>query len=342
MGENGNAGTISRALIEGLKTGNVDLVKAAAAELAGNASDVNSNNHAFGSAPSPTPVAPADQPHHNLAEIGAIFNDASTQLIGGVSPATNKAGVLADLHAVQDDLTAYINAHPHAFQGLTGVHANEIVHQLTLEIQGVNAIGTDPTAPKLVNDIHRDIIDIVQGDDALLKMATKHDGNGFANLPDLLNPPTPFQDNAAQTAFLTKFIADSSSLANKALDLIKGGDGDKGHGDNHIATAALIDQIQSFATKANDFSVSQGGVFSARFNNELVTDGVAGVAAHDLIDGLKTHNVAEVRAAAAVLVQNAADAASNNTPVTGGIYNVPEAGGPPDPHVAHHDHHLWG
>ena len=45
-------------------------------------------------------VSPADQPHNNLADIGAIFDDATTMMIGGISPAANKAPVIAVLARV--------------------------------------------------------------------------------------------------------------------------------------------------------------------------------------------------------------------------------------------------
>src|SRR5262249_9320966 len=82
----------------------------------------------------------------------------------------------------------------------------------------------------------------------------------------------------------------------------------------------LIQQIQTFAQNANEFDQSQGGLWSARFWNELRSDGTAGVAASALVDGLQTHNAGEVSAAAEQLATNAADVGGNNLRADGGNY----------------------
>jgi hypothetical protein len=351
---NGTAGTAASALIQGLQTGNADLIQAAATALAADAADVSGNNHALGSSPSPTPVAPADQPHANLAQIGAIFDDASTTLIGGIWSG-NKSGVLADLQATQSDLQGLIKAHPDLFQGLTGIHAETIVHQLNLEMQAVKNVGVDPTAPKEINDIQLDIIDIVQGDANLQNMATQGGVTGFTPFPDLLNPPKPFQDNADQTAFLNNFIAESNSFGQQAENLVGSG--------NQKAIAALVHEIQNDAQQASNFVFAQGGVYVARFANELAQQGTNGTDANALVQGLKSGNVAQVQAASEAFAANAADVSGNNVPVNGGTYDVAQtlpastpvasaAGAAAGPHdashvdlgavLAAHAVHTWG
>jgi hypothetical protein len=163
-----------------------------------------------------------------LAQIGATFNDATTQLVGGVWNTVsggNAAAVTADLQSVQSELRALITVSPAQFRGLTGIHAETIVNQLNLEIQQVQqaTAGTNAFAPKEINDIQRDIIDIVQGDANLAAMATQGGANGFAAVPALLNAPTPFQDNAAQTALTSEFVADSNNLGQQAVSLVGSG-----------------------------------------------------------------------------------------------------------------------
>lgn len=238
----------------------------------------------------------------DFARIGAIFNDATNLLVGGITD-QNKGQIMQDLQAVQTKLNALIQAHPEQFPGTAAIHAQNVADQLNLEIQAINTIGTDPAAPKYINDVQRDLIDIVQGDDTLAALAKAHGGNGFAAVPDLLAPPKQFQGNQEQTDFMKKFAADAIDLGNKAVALADGND--------TAAKAALIDEIKAFDSNANEFTVAQGGVYSARFNNEFAADGVNGTASRALIHGLETNNASEVRAAAEVLAANAADVTGN-------------------------------
>jgi hypothetical protein len=85
--------------------------------------------------------------------------------------------------------------------------------------------------------------------------------------------------------------------------------------------AGLLQQIETFGTNANTFDQSQGGLYSARFWNELREDGTAGTAANALIDGLQTHNAGEVSAATEQLATNASDLATNNIKADGATYD---------------------
>jgi trimeric autotransporter adhesin len=247
-----------------------------------------------------------------MATATDLFNDATTRSVGGVGP-DQVDKIVADLTGVQQMLSA---ADPN-INNLSDLHTHVIINQLNEEIasvQGANApldtpiLGTDlgQFVGRAINDIHRDIIDIAQGDPGVQANFNP------TPLPPLNEPPTPFQDNAAQTAFLTKFILDSNHFGQMATTIENNGfQGD---------TAGLIQQIQTYENNANAFDQSQGGLYSARFWNEYRADGTAGTAANALIEGLQTHNTGEIDAAVQQLSTNAADLATNNVPVGGGDY----------------------
>jgi len=241
-----------------------------------------------------------------------LFNDATTREIGGVGPDQVNA-IVSDLIGVQQGLNA---AFPQVTD-LTSLHAQIIANQLNEEIASVENANSPTGTPVLgtnlgqyvgraINDIHRDIIDIAQGDPGLQAVFNP------TPLPALNTPPAPFLDNATQTAFMTQFIQDSNHLGQAAITIENNGfNGD---------TAGLIQQIQTFEQNANAFDQSQGGLWSARFWNELRSDGTAGTAANALIDGLQTHNAGEVNAAAQQLAMNASDVGGNNLMQDGGNY----------------------
>src|SRR6516162_9112600 len=138
-----------------------------------------------------------------------LFNDATTREIGGIGPDQVNL-IVSDLVGVQQMLT---NAVP-GINNLTDLHAHVIINQLNEEIASVenaNApidtpiLGTDlgQYVGRAINDIHRDIIDIAQGDTGLQAIFNP------TPLPALNMPAAPFHDDAIQTAFLTQFIQDS-------------------------------------------------------------------------------------------------------------------------------------
>jgi hypothetical protein len=248
----------------------------------------------------------SNNPKHgnpSFAELGEIFDDATTRLVGGVSD-QNRDAVLKDLSQVQNGLQQLLQTNPDQFQGVAGIHAQNIVDQLNLEAAAIKSVGTDPFAAKYINDVQRDLIDIVQGDDQLVALATQGGHNGFAAVPDLLVPPAQFQGNAEQTQFMQNFITTTQDFADRAIALAD-------QGGSAEAKQQLIGEIQAYAQDANAFTVAQGGLYSARFNNEFASDGVNGTASRALIDGLQTGNADKVHAAAEVLTANAADVAGN-------------------------------
>jgi hypothetical protein len=241
-----------------------------------------------------------------------LFNDATTREIGGVGPDQVNL-IVSDLIGVQQTLSA---ADP-TINNLSDLHTHIIINQLNEEIASVEnssapagtlTLGTDlgQYVGRSINDIHRDIIDIAQGDTGVQALFNP------TPLPDLNTPAAPFHDNAAQTTFITQWIQDSNHLGQMATTIENNGfTGD---------VAGLVQQIQTYANSSNAFDQSQGGLWSARFWNEFRSDGTSGTAASALIDGLQTHNAGEVNAAAEQLAANSADVGGNNLMADGGSY----------------------
>src|SRR5215471_9244825 len=195
----------------------------------------------------------------NNEQIGMIFDDATTLLVGGVD-ASNFQAITNDLKTVQADMAAISAGDGEGT--LTELHYDVMEHQLNLEItaleQALNV--TNPFAARTVNDIHRDILDIFLGDPNLV--AEK--GASWTPLPQLTTPATPFADDAKQTTFVSNFITDSNTLADRAP---AGETGDQ-----------LIHDLQHFITEANNFVMANAQtstVFNARFENEIGAEGTA-------------------------------------------------------------------
>jgi trimeric autotransporter adhesin len=242
-----------------------------------------------------------------------LFNDATTREIGGVGPDQVNL-IVSDLIGVQQMLSA---ADPQ-INNLSDLHTHIIINQLNEEIASVEnanapttgtlTAGTDlgQYVGRSINDIHRDIIDIAQGDPGVQALFNP------TPLPALNTPAAPFHDNAAQTTFITQWIQDSNHLGQMATTIEN--NGFKGD------VAGLVQQIQTFETNSNAFDQAQGGLWSARFWNEFRSDGTSGTAANALIDGLQTHNTGELDAAVQQLAANSADVAGNNLMADGGSY----------------------
>ena len=184
------------------------------------------------------------------------------------------------------------------------VHAQNIADQMNFLKTEIGAFGTDTYAPKFINDVVRDVQDIVAGDTGLTALAHQDNHSGFQQVSYLLTSPTPFPDSGLQTATLLQFVADSNSLAERAQTLA-------GTDPNSAAVIQLETDIHKFSVDADTYSASQGGLFSARFNNEFTSNGVQGTAARELIAGLQTGNADLVNGAASVLVANGGDVRSN-------------------------------
>src|SRR5712671_6878102 len=241
-----------------------------------------------------------------------LFNDATTREIGGIGPDQVNL-IVSDLIGVQQMLQAAVPT----INNLSDLHTQVIINQLNEEIASVEnansptgtlVLGTDlgQFVGRAINDIHRDIIDIAQGDAGVQALLNP------TPLPALNTPPAPFHDSADQTAFVTQWIQDSNHLGQMAQTIANNGfTGD---------IAGLVQQLQTFNTNSNAFDMSQGGLFSARFWNEFRTDGTSGTAATALIDGSQTQNAGEVAAAVEQLATNSADVGTNNLMADGGSY----------------------
>ena len=259
-------------------------------------------------------VTAQNAPHANLADIGAIFNDAANLMVGGVN-SSNIGAIKADINTARTDLKQLMAAHPDEFGGLTGIHADTVVRQLALENTFLKQVGTNPDAARASNDNMLDIIDIIQGDTNLANMANQGGVAGFSVLPDKIGETPKYQDNADQTDFWANFIANSNSLGQAAEAAVASGD--------KATINGLITQIKAFETNSANFDMSQGGIFEARFDNELAKgNSTLGAEVSAMIKGLKTGNAALVTAAAEEMHANAADVGGNNLPTGGGTYNT--------------------
>jgi hypothetical protein len=257
-------------------------------------------------APVPTGTTAAATPH-NLAEIGAMFDDVANEILGGVNDG-NRTQITDDINAVIRDMEALIRDNPQLFEGLTGVHADAVVRQLQLELTYINDPNISPDAARASVDNILDIIEIVQSDPNLADMATQGGISGFTPLPDAANPAPTHLENDVQAVFTANFIAQSNSLGQQAIDLVGSGD--------TKAIATLIDNLKAFEKFVAEFDAAQGG------NALLDAAGALGAEVAAMIKGLQTGDATLVTAAADQMHGNAADVGGNTVPVTGGTYNA--------------------
>jgi hypothetical protein len=244
-----------------------------------------------------------------FAEIGTLYNSISNELEGGVTH-NNRNLLLNQVSTVQTQLQNLINSG--ALNNLDGagnpavsvVHAQNIADQMNFLKTEIGAFGTDTFVPKFINDVIRDVQDIVASDAGLTALAHQNNHSGFQQVSFLLTSPTPFPDSGAQTTTLLQFVADSNSLAARAQTLA-------GTNPGSAAVHQLETDIHTFSVNADAYSTEQGGLFSARFNNEFTLNGVQGTASRELITGLETGNADLVNGAAAVLMANGADVRGN-------------------------------
>jgi len=268
-------------------------------------------SHDFGHGNTHTP-APQQQ-QMSFADIGTLYNSINNEVMGGITT-QNQQLLFDQVSTVQRQLQSLIDSG--ALNNLDGagnpaisfVHAQNIADQMTFLKTEIAAFGTGANVPpKFINDVVRDVQDIVASDPQLTALARQGNHAGFEQFSFLLTPPTPFPDTPLQTDTLLKFIADSNDLAARAQALA----GHDPNGADKAAIAQLETDVHSFSLAADQYSTAQGGVFSARFNNEFTLDGVQGTASRELITGLQTGNADLVNGAAAVLMANAGDVRGN-------------------------------
>jgi hypothetical protein len=299
----------------------------------------------------------------NLSDIGTVFNAAANLAAGGLNP-SNLAEFNHDMKAIASGLQHFINngglaeiqgnspaehalavaegISDSAAQALTGIHLQTVLDQVELQINDFDATyAANPNiAARATSDNLLDIIDIVQNDQALAVSAgnptatpadfaagtfvPSHDG-GFASMPGFLQGTgTHYQDNQAQTDFWSAFIAGANNL-NNALTA-------EANGTTHLDTAglkSLIQQVQGYEQLGASFDGAQGGVFGARFDNELLggtlkaDTNAALQALQDILHNggtVSTVDAAQLIAAGDGYVGDATDVSGNNTPNGGGTY----------------------
>ncbi len=256
----------------------------------------------------------ANTPHATFAELGAIFDDAQSRSLGGIN-ADNLPAIQADLQTVHDGLLTLMADHPQLFGGATGIHASTIVDQINLQLTNFDhQYGFNPDAAKATNDNFLDITDIVAGDPNLANMASANGVNGWTAAPFTDVVPVAYQDNADQTNFWADFIASDNTLGAQAEQLVATG--------NANDISAFIQTLQGWENNVSNFDAAQGGVFEARFDNELLgNDSTVGADVAAMIKGLQTGDATLVKAAADGFHANAMDVSGNNVPLNGGTYN---------------------
>src|SRR5438552_2781236 len=299
-----------------LRTAHLDIINTIENDPVLQALSIKDDNPGFNFAP-PELATPlnANTPHATFAELGAIFDDAQSKSLGGIN-ANNLPAIQADLQTVRDGLVTLMNDHPQLFGGATGVHASTIVDQINLQLNNFdNQYGFNPDAAKSTNDNFLDITDIVAGDPNLANMASANGVTGWTGAPFTDVVPVRYQDNADQTNFWADFIASGNTLGAQAEQLVATG--------SAAEISAFIHTLQGWQQNVTNFDAAQGGIFQARFDNELLgKDSTVGADVAAMINGLQNHDAALVKAAADGFHANAADVSGNNVPLNGGTYNT--------------------
>src|SRR6185312_6409972 len=299
-----------------LRTAHLDIINTIENDAVLQALSIKDGNPGFNFAP-PELATPlnANTPHATFAELGAIFDDAQSKSLGGIN-ADNLPAIQADLQTVHDGLLTLMADHPQLFGGATGIHASTIVDQINLQLTNFDhQYGFNPDAAKATNDNFLDITDIVAGDPNLANMASANGVTGWTPAPFTDVVPVAYQDNADQTNFWADFIASSNTLGTQAEHLVSTGTAQE--------ISAFIQTLQGWQQNVQNFDAAQGGVFQARFDNELLgKDSTVGADVAAMIKGLETHDAALVKAAADGFHANAADVSGNNVPLNGGTYNT--------------------
>ena len=304
---------------QALRTAHLDIINVIAhdATLQALSVDAVSGNPGYNPAP-PMLAQPVDNntPHATFAELGAIFDDAQSRILGGLNATPDGAAAIQkDLAMVENGLAHMVNDQ-HLFQGATAIHVQTIIDQIHLQINNFDhQYGVNIDAARSSNDNFLDITDIVTGDANLLALSHHGGVNGWTPAPATNVVPTPFQDNAAQTNFWADFIASGNTLGAQGVQLAQTG--------TEAQIKAFEQVLTGWEQNIGNFDAAQGGIFEARFDNELATGPNSTVAADvaAMIKGLQTHNATLVTAAAEGFHANAMDVSGNNVPVNGGTYN---------------------
>jgi|SRR5215469_648536 len=273
-----------------------------------------------------------------LADVGNVFNAATDLAVGGLH-STNLFEFNNDMQAVatgltnilgsQSELMTIENGETPDAAALTTIHLQTALNQINEQINQFDPeYASNPNvAARSTNDNLLDIIDIIQGD-ANLNMAAGGNGTaghagGFSEVAGYLTGTiTKYQDNQAQTNFWAQFLAEANTGAAQLNTAAMGGD-------TVAQLQALVSQLQAYQEFGANFAQSQGGIFGARFDNELLSgtllaDTNAAVTA--LNDAIANNGVvsaadaAMMHAAGSGFQADAMDVSGNNVPIGGGSY----------------------
>jgi hypothetical protein len=285
-----------------------------------------------------------------LVQIGEVFNAASDLATGGLNH-SNIGTFNAEMVAVNTGLNNILNS-PTALAAieagetptqaaLTTIHLETVQQEVSLQITDFDnqVLNGSITAPRSTNDNLLDIIDIINGDPNLAAAAGATVVNGaattssigFGEFPGYLTGPggaklggtiEQFQDDQQQTNFWSEFIAganDINTKLNQVADGVLTG---------NCNITALEQEITAYTTLSKSFDASQGGIFGARFDNELLqgTESVDSSNALTALNSIMTHgltlaNTAQAKAAGMGFVADANDVSGNNLAIGGTTYN---------------------
>ena len=273
-----------------------------------------------------------------LADVGNVFNAATDLAVGGLH-STNLFEFNNDMQAVATGLTNILGSQSELMTietgetpdaaALTTIHLQTVLNQINEQINQFDPeYASNPNvAARSTNDNLLDIIDIIQGD-ANLNTAAGGNGTaghvgGFSEVPGYLaGTITKYQDNQAQTNFWAQFLAEANTGAAQLNTAAAGGD-------SVAQLQALVSQLQAYQEFGANFAQSQGGIFGARFDNELLSgtllaDTSAAVTAlNDAIahgGTVSAADAAAMQAAGMGFQADAMDVSGNNVPIGGGTY----------------------
>jgi trimeric autotransporter adhesin len=308
------------------------------------ATDTGATNVGFQSLPAGTDSAAAlsaaTASGASLAQIGSVFNAATDLAVGGLNH-SNLSEFNSDMQAVATGLSNLINnptelsavesGETAQAAALTTVHLDTLLNQTNLQINDFDQkYASNPNiAARSTNDNLLDMIDIVQNDTALNTAAggngTPSSVGGFAEMPSYLAGTIQhYQDNQAQTNFWSQFLSEANVINGQLQNVAAGNNATPGQ------VQSLISEIQNYQQFGASFDQSQGGVFGARFDNELLSGtlladttnavhGLQGIANGDTGAALAADQ-AQILAAGQGFVADATDVSGNNVPVGGGTY----------------------
>ena len=120
------------------------------------------------------PAAPPTAPAEPTEDAAPRANPAETGNLAETGGAENTAQVTEDLDAAIAEMEALIAANPDLFSGLTVDDADEIVHQIQLELTHINEVDVSPGGAQGHGS---DITDIVAGDIDLASMTVQVQSN---------------------------------------------------------------------------------------------------------------------------------------------------------------------